>query len=70
MGIKWLKGKRAQELPIESAEKYLITFNKAIANQLKIRIPDELIAAAIIYDSIALVAKEQNSTSIVLRICL
>ena len=57
MGNQWLKGKRIQELPIESAEKYLITFNKAIANQLKIKIPDELIAAAIIYDSIGLLGK-------------
>jgi len=57
MGVKWLKGNRIQELPIESAEKYLITFNKGIADRLKIKIPDELIATAILYDSIALLAQ-------------
>jgi ABC-type uncharacterized transport system substrate-binding protein len=57
MGGKWLKGNRIQDLPIESAEKYLITFNKGVADRLKIKIPDELIATAIIYDSIALLAQ-------------
>jgi ABC-type uncharacterized transport system substrate-binding protein len=56
MGIKWLKGQSIRELPIESAEKYLITFNKANADALKIKIPDELIGAAIIYRSMALLA--------------
>jgi ABC-type uncharacterized transport system substrate-binding protein len=56
MGSKLLKGTRIQEIPIESAEKYLITFNKEAADRLKIKIPDDLIAAAIIYNSIALLA--------------
>ena len=57
MANKLLKGARIQEFPIESAEKYLITFNKGIADRLKIRIPDELIATAVIYDSIGLFAQ-------------
>lgn len=59
MGIKWLKGNSIRELPIESAEKYLITFNKASADRLNIKIPDELIGAAIIYNSIALFAQAE-----------
>lgn len=57
MGVKSLKAKSIRELPIESAEQYLITFNKACADMLKIKIPDELIGAAVIYDSMALLAQ-------------
>jgi ABC-type uncharacterized transport system substrate-binding protein len=59
MGIKLLKGKNIRELPIESAEQYLITFNTGNADMLKIKIPDELIGAAVIYDSMALLTQAE-----------
>jgi hypothetical protein len=48
-----------RELPIESAQEYLITFNKKNADMLGIRIPAELIGAAVIYDSIAVLAQAE-----------
>jgi ABC-type uncharacterized transport system substrate-binding protein len=57
MGVKLLSGGNIRDLPIESAQEYLITFNKKNADMLKIRIPDELIGAAVIYDSIAVLAQ-------------
>jgi ABC-type uncharacterized transport system substrate-binding protein len=59
MGVKLLKGVNIRDLPIESAQEYLITFNKKNADMLKIRIPDELIGAAVIYDSIAVLAQAE-----------
>ena len=56
MGVKLLNGAKLRDLPIESAQEYLITFNKKNADMLRIRIPDELIGAAVIYDSIAVLA--------------
>jgi ABC-type uncharacterized transport system substrate-binding protein len=57
MGVKLLNGAQLRDLPIESAQEYLITFNKKNADMLGIRIPDELIGAAVIYDSIAVLAQ-------------
>jgi ABC-type uncharacterized transport system substrate-binding protein len=59
MGVKLLKGVDIRELPIESAQEYLITFNKKNADMLQIKIPDELIGAAVIYDSLAVLAKAE-----------
>lgn len=59
MGVKLLKGTDIRELPIESAQEYLITFNKKNADMLQIKIPAELIGAAVIYDSIAVLAKTE-----------
>ena len=59
MGIELLKGKPIEQLEIESAREYLITFNISRARMLGIRIPDELIGAAIIYDDMALLARDQ-----------
>jgi ABC-type uncharacterized transport system substrate-binding protein len=57
MGVRLLNGAKLRDLPIESAQEYLITFNKKNADMLRIRIPDELIGAAVIYDSIAVLAQ-------------
>jgi ABC-type uncharacterized transport system substrate-binding protein len=57
MGVKLLKGADIRELPIESAQEYLITFNIKSADMLHIKIPDELIGAAVIYDSLAVLAQ-------------
>jgi ABC-type uncharacterized transport system substrate-binding protein len=59
MGVRFLKGVDMRELPIESAQEYLITFNKKNADMLGIRIPAELIGAAVIYDSIAVLAQAE-----------
>ena len=59
MGIESLNGKAADRLPIQAAQEYLITFNISRAEMLGIQIPDELIGAAIIYDHMALLAKNQ-----------
>ena len=57
MGIELLNGKPTDQFPIQSAQEYLITFNVSRAEMLGIEIPDELIGAAIIYDKMALLAK-------------
>ena len=57
MGIESLNGKATDRLPIQAAQEYLITFNISRAKMLGIKIPDELIAVAIIYDNMALLAK-------------
>ena len=59
MGIKSLIGEPTGRLPIQLAQEYLITFNISRAEMLGIQIPDELIGAAIIYDQMALLAKNQ-----------
>ena len=59
MGVKLLKGGNIRELPIESAQEYLITFNTKNADMLKIEIPAELIGAAVVYDSIAILAQAE-----------
>ena len=59
LGIKALNGVDLVELPIESAQEYQITFNKKNADMLRIDIPSELIGAAIIYDSLAVVAQSE-----------
>jgi ABC-type uncharacterized transport system substrate-binding protein len=59
MGVRLLNGAVPQDLPIESAQEYLITFNKKNADMLQIKIPDELIGAAVIYDSIAVLAQAE-----------
>ena len=59
MGVKYLKGVNIRDLPIESAQEYLITFNKKNADMLHIDIPVELIGAAVIYDSIAVLAQSE-----------
>ena len=56
MGVKLLKGVAIGELPVEVAKEYLITFNKINAEMLHIQIPEELIGAALIYDSIPLLS--------------
>ncbi len=57
IGIESLNGKATDRLPIQAAQEYLITFNISRAKMLGIKIPDELIAVAIIYDNMALLAK-------------
>jgi ABC-type uncharacterized transport system substrate-binding protein len=59
MGVKLLKGVNIRDLPIESAQEYLITFNKKNADMLQIKIPVDLIGAAVIYDSIAVLAQAE-----------
>ena len=58
MGIQMLNGKPSAGLPIQSAQEYLITFNISRAKMLGIRIPDELIGAAIVYDDMVLLATD------------
>lgn len=59
MGVRLLEGVPIRDLPIESAEKYLITFNKRNADLLQIQIPPDLIGAAVIYESMALLSQGQ-----------
>lgn len=59
IGIKLLQGTSIHDLPVESANEYLITFNKNTADVLHITIPAELIGAAVIYDSIAVLAESE-----------
>jgi ABC-type uncharacterized transport system substrate-binding protein len=56
MGVKLLKGGDIRDLPIESAQEYLITFNLKNANLLRVKIPEELIGAAVVYDSMAVLS--------------
>lgn len=54
LGLKLLKDENILNLPVESANEYLITFNIARANMLGFTIPDEIVGAAVIYNEMLL----------------
>ena len=43
---KILKGQRPSQIPIENACRYALSFNLRRAEQLRIRIPDDVLMAA------------------------
>jgi len=61
MGLKLLSGETIKNVPIETSMNYFISYNTTRARMLGVSIPDELIAAAIIFEGFPLLKNNGKS---------